>query len=198
VRRTLLVRHAQSTWNAQGRWQGWADPPLSPEGERQATAGAERLTELGPFEAVAASDLTRARQTAELLTSRPVLIEPALREYDAGEWSGLTRDQIADQWPGELERWDQGELGAPPGGEDRRSFEARLQAGIRRVLPAAAGQVLIVTHGGVLRALARAAGAADLRAGHLAGYWGCATERGLFPQEAVDLLDGSAPVPLSL
>ena len=196
----LLLRHAQSVWNAAGLWQGWADPPLSADGEQQARQAASRLADHAPFDLVVSSDLIRARRTAELLVetlglTAPHLIETGLREYDVGVWCGCTREEIEARWPGQIERFGRGELGAP-GGEDRASFDARVVAAGQRVGGAAqaagARQVLVVAHGGVVRALARAAGRAEYRVGHLAGYWGRHTAGGLFPMEPVDLLDGES------
>jgi broad specificity phosphatase PhoE len=90
--RLLCIRHAQSTWNAAGRWQGQADPPLSEQGLRQAEALAERLRGEGwPLRALLTSDLARARETAARLGAAFDLDpEPwaALREADLGLWSG--------------------------------------------------------------------------------------------------------------
>jgi len=101
VTRMLLARHGQSEWNALGRWQGQADPPLSELGRQQARAAADRL---GTVDAIVSSDLERALATAaiiaEVLGVGPVLVEPRLRERSAGEWSGLTRDEIEADWPG--------------------------------------------------------------------------------------------------
>src|SRR5919109_2812903 len=102
--RLLLVRHGESTWNAQSRWQGQADPPLSPFGERQAEDATVRLAESASITAVWTSDLVRARRTGELIAKRlgldAVHDEPRLRERDVGAWSGLTRDEIEARWPG--------------------------------------------------------------------------------------------------
>ena len=87
----LIVRHGQSTWNALGRWQGHADPPLSEFGERQAEAAATHLHL--EFDAVVASDLQRAYRTAELATGERDDVTRCVefRERNAGEWEGLTR-----------------------------------------------------------------------------------------------------------
>ena len=102
--RVLLVRHGQSEWNAAGRWQGQADPPLTDLGRHQALHAARNL---GVVDAVVASDLQRASETAliiaEALGVGPVVLEPGLRERDAGEWSGLTRAEIERDWPGYLD-----------------------------------------------------------------------------------------------
>lgn len=196
----LLLRHAQSAWNAEARWQGWADPPLSPDGEEQARAAAARLAGEGPpFDLVVTSDLHRARQTGELLAAglgldRPGLVEADLREHHVGAWSGLTRSEIAERWPDLLARWEGGELVTPPGGEDWIAFQERVVAAGRRVAASVPrdARILVVAHGGVLRALAVAAGHPPRRIGHLAGYWGSHAGDGFQPAAPVDLLDGDA------
>jgi probable phosphoglycerate mutase len=195
----LLLRHAQSVWNEAGRWQGWADPPLSAVGAGQVRQAAGRLAVEPAFDRVVSSDLLRARRTAELLAEAldlniPVTVEVGLREYDVGAWSGCTREEIEARWPGAVESFGRGEIAAPPGGEDREEFDARVVAASKRVAvatqAAGAGRVLVVAHGGVVRTLARAAGRAQYRVGHLAGYWGDLTAGGLFPDRPVNLLDG--------
>jgi probable phosphoglycerate mutase len=195
----LIVRHAQSTWNAEGRWQGQADPPLSDLGERQARAAARRLAAEDRFDLVVSSDLIRATRTGALIASELGLesslrIEVGLREYDVGAWSGCTRDEIEERWPGDLVRFSQGELDSPGAGESRLAFDVRVaDAGRSLASQAVAGgaqRVLVVAHGGVIRSMARRAGLPDQRTGHLAGYRGSFEEDGLFPSEAVDLLEG--------
>ena len=197
----MLLRHAESVWNATGRWQGWADPPLSAAGEQQTRRAAARLASEEPFDLVVSSDLVRARRTAELLAealdlAAPHLIEAAWREYDVGEWSGLTREQIESRWPGDIAKFAQGEISNPPGGESRPEFEARVIATSRQLAEKAAsegiGAMLIVVHGGVVRALARATGQTESGVGHLAGYRGWHAEGGLFLTKSVNLLDEEA------
>jgi len=196
----LLVRHAQSEWNALGLWQGQADPPLSAEGRQQARAAAVRIASepwFDGFDLVVSSDLARAVQTAEIVAADlgldvlPVL-DTGLREYGAGEWSGRTLAEIEALWPGEVERFTQGLVSSPPGGEDRRSFDARVAQSARRITALAdgtgAGAVLVVAHGGVVGAVARSAGLVRRHTGHLAGYRGRHDGRGLFPEESVDLV----------
>jgi broad specificity phosphatase PhoE len=197
----LLLRHAQSEWNALGLWQGQADPPLSAHGRRQAAVAATRIASelwFDGFDLVVSSDLARAAQTAEILGEElgldhsPVLDE-GLREYDAGEWSGHTLAEIEARWPGEVERFTQGLVSSPPGGEDRRSFDARVAEAAHRLAALAdrtgARGLLVVAHGGVVGAVARSAGLVRAHTGHLAGYRGRHDERGLFPEEPVDLLE---------
>ena len=101
--RILLVRHGESEWNSVGRWQGQADSPLSDLGRQQAKVASRAL---GQLDLVVCSDLQRAQVTAEIIASElgvgPVVIDAGLRERDAGEWSGLTRTEIHEQWPGYL------------------------------------------------------------------------------------------------
>lgn len=177
-----FIRHALSVWNVEGRWQGQADPPLSKVGREQARAAAAGL---GPVRLVITSDLERARHTGQLLApGAPHLTEPLLREFDVGEWSGRTRAEIERTWPGELAAFDAGALPAPPGGEARSDFDARVRSAAERVRQLVAGAVsgvgtaraagtaatLVVSHGGVVRAWARLLGCGDRHVGHLCGY----------------------------
>jgi len=169
--RVLMLRHGQSEWNAERRWQGWADPPLTDLGVAQAHAAAERLQGLG-LEAVATSDLRRARMTAEVIADRlqlaSVLVDPDLRERDVGQWSGLTTDEIEARWPGQLDAWRQGRLASPPGGE-ADMLPCVLPAIERRL---ATGQAwLVVAHGGVIHAVDRHLGADPTPVYNLCGRW---------------------------
>jgi probable phosphoglycerate mutase len=166
--RILLVRHGQSTWNADGRWQGQADPPLSRLGQAQASS-ASSSSELDGVEAWWTSDLERARDTAELLMAGrgAVVLEPRLRERHAGEWEGLTRAEIDAGWPGFL-----ADHKRPSGWEDdalllERAFAAITDIAVRDP----GGRAVVVTHGGVVRALERRFGAEDLPVPNLGGRW---------------------------
>ena len=192
----LLLRHGQSTWNAEGRWQGQSDPPLSDLGREQAKEAAEKLTELG-VTAVVTSDLDRARTTGRILADALGLDPPAehrdLREYDVGDWEGLTRPEIEVGWPDQLAAWKEGRLLATPGGETRSAFLQRTMAGLRRVAAAdELGDVaVVVTHGGVIRAAEQVTGAERQAViGNLAGRWFLASRDGdLEPGEPTNLLD---------
>ena len=169
--RLLLVRHGESTWNAVSRWQGQADPPLSPFGERQAEDAGARLAELATITAVWASDLVRARRTAELVAGHlgiaTVREEPRLRERDVGSWSGLTRDEIEERWPGYL-----ASRRSPPDFEGDDELLARTRAGLAAAVDANdPGDVLVVTHGGVIRTIERSLGAIPERLPNLGGRW---------------------------
>lgn len=175
--RLLLLRHGQSIWNAEERWQGWADPPLSPLGVRQAAAAARWLAGSGePFAVVACSDLVRARRTAEIVAEglglAPVAVDPGLRERDVGDWTGLTTAEIARRWPEELVAWRAGRSQSTPGGEAEPAFVARLLAGLARLAAGpATGPAVVVTHGGAIRALERHVGSAVSPVPNLCGRW---------------------------
>lgn len=171
----LVLRHAQSAWNAAGWWQGWADPPLSALGRAQARAAAPRLAGRVTLGQVVTSDLQRAEETARIIGDAvapgvAVTVDSGWREHGVGAWSGLTRERIEQRWPGLLDRWDRGELDAPPGGERRIDFDARLLCALDRSARDATGRrCLVVSHGGVVRSLARQLHQPVDRIGNLAG-----------------------------
>ncbi|MDQ1403286.1 MAG: 2,3-bisphosphoglycerate-dependent phosphoglycerate mutase [Actinomycetota bacterium] len=174
--RVLLLRHGQSTWNAQGRWQGWADPPLSDAGETQAKAAAALLAGFR-FDRVVSSDLERARRTAEIISAEldlgDVLIEEGLRERDVGEWSGKTRPEIDELWPGAMQAWREGRLERPPGGESVAEMTARIIPTIERLSgdEDAGGMVLALTHGGVIHLVERHYQGDQSATANLCGRW---------------------------
>ncbi|MFA5883717.1 MAG: histidine phosphatase family protein [Acidimicrobiia bacterium] len=149
--RILLVRHGQSTWNAEGRWQGQADPPLSDLGVEQAEAAARVLERI---DAVWSSDLERANRTARILSgphALAVTADPRVRERAAGPWTGLTRDEIEAQFPGHL-----ADGRRPPGYEDDEALAARALAALRDFATALDGGTgVVVTHGGVILTVER-------------------------------------------
>jgi probable phosphoglycerate mutase len=170
-RRLLLVRHGESTWNAVSRWQGQADPPLSPFGERQAEDAGARLAEIATITAVWASNLVRARRTGDLIAKHlgiaQVREEPRLRERDVGAWSGLTRDEIEERWPGYLAA-----RRSPPDFEGDDELLARTRAGLAAAIDGSGpGDMLVVTHGGVIRTIERSLGAIPERLPNLGGRW---------------------------
>lgn len=162
----LIARHGESDWNRDRRWQGHADRPLTERGREQSRALAERLAhiELG---GIYASDLRRARETAEAVAERLGLdmqIEPALREVDVGSWSGLTREEAEQRFPEGFRRWRSG----LPGWDDGETYEAmakRVLDAVQRIADEhEGGRVLIVSHGGPIRALHAATLGLDLHA----------------------------------
>lgn len=190
--RLLLLRHAQSTWNAERRWQGWADAPLSELGREQSRAMAAWLEGLGvPFTAVVSSDMERsletARTVAALLGLGEVAVEPGLRERDVGDWSGRTADEIEDLWPGAIGAWRAGRLDRPPGGEHEPSFVRRVMTAVERLAAGDAGPLLVVTHGGVIRAVERHLGGDPRSTPNLSGRWLSTGGSGLVLEDAVAL-----------
>lgn len=149
--RVLLVRHGQSTWNAEGRWQGQADPPLSEVGERQAEEAAGRVDRP---DAIWSSDLARARRTAETIGTRhdvEVRTDPRLRERHGGLWQGRTRAEIEAEWPGFLGTGER-----PDGYETDAQVTARVLDALADVAREHGGEtVFVATHGGVVRAMER-------------------------------------------
>jgi broad specificity phosphatase PhoE len=177
--RVLLVRHGQSEWNAVGRWQGQADPPLSDLGRQQARSAARSL---GTVDAIFASDLQRAALTAAIISEElgvgPVVLDPDLRERDAGEWSGLTRAEIDERYPGYLEdRTDEhkgfaGGPRRPPGWEPDDAVLERAHAALKSIhLAVGPGEVLGVTHGGLIYVLEGHLGGGFARLANGGGRW---------------------------
>jgi broad specificity phosphatase PhoE len=171
----LVVRHGESTYNAEDRWTGQDDPPLSDAGRAATERLAEELGDVA-FTRIASSDLRRSRETAEILAARlelPTPIQvPELRERQMGEWTGLTKDEIDRQWPGWRDRWKEDELLELPGGEHRDDFDARVLAALR-ALGEELGpdeRLLVVGHAGTLRALDRHVTSIDRRP-NLAVVW---------------------------
>src|SRR4051812_27124473 len=121
--RLVLVRHGQSTYNAQMRLQGQADPPLSDAGRAEALALRDALP---AFEQVVSSDLQRARETAALLGYPAATLDPRWREIDVGEWEGRSLTEFSD----EVERsWRGGPL-TPEGGESWGQFVTRVGSAV--------------------------------------------------------------------
>jgi probable phosphoglycerate mutase len=161
----LIARHGESDWNVEGRWQGHADRPLSERGRDQAAALAERLVGKG-VEAIYSSDLRRARETAETVGARlglPVRARRELREVDVGSWSGLTRAEAEERFPDGFARWQAGGAGWEDG-EVYEDMSDRIVTAVRRIAAEhQGGRVLVVTHGGPIRALHAAALGLDVQ-----------------------------------
>lgn len=153
--RLLLVRHGSTALTEQRRYSGRGDVPLSPEGEAQAKAVAERIAALlarsdGPSPVVVTSPLARCRRTAEVIADRidaSVLVEDGLTECDFGVWEGLTFAEVRQVWPEELDAWLASTQVAPPGGESFAQVAARVRPVIARLTAEYAGRVVVVvTH----------------------------------------------------
>jgi probable phosphoglycerate mutase len=154
-----LARHGETEWNAAGRIQGHTDTPLNEAGRDQARGIAEKLQKKN-VGAVAASDLTRARETAEIVAKGLRLAKPSidtgLRERQLGAFEGLTREELRERFPVEWDAYKRDHANTPPGGEPWDSFFERITGCVRGLATRLARKdrpALIVTHGGVLKAL---------------------------------------------
>ncbi len=162
----LLTRHGQSTWNAEQRWQGQADPPLSNHGREQASFAATRI---GVTDAIVSSPQDRALSTAMIISEAngvgPVLVHQDLRERSAGSWSGLTRDDIEANYPGWL---DDGRR--PDDFETDDELLGRVLPALRQIAHEMRGAtVLVLCHGGVIKAVEEHHGLEDGRVPNLSG-----------------------------
>ncbi|NWG15328.1 MAG: histidine phosphatase family protein [Chloroflexi bacterium] len=157
IKRILLIRHGQTDWNMEGRWQGSLPVPLNDIGRAQARALAAHLRE-SPIRAIYSSDLPRALETAQLLGAA-LGVQPTpdvrLREFDLGIFQGLKRDEMMARYPAEwasfnADYWDY----SIPGGESRRALQRRMWEAWQDVVARDEGpEVAIVSHGGALRLL---------------------------------------------
>lgn len=152
-----VIRHGESTWNADGRYQGQTDVPLSAVGRLQAASLAERLTGQ-EFGAVYSSDLLRASQTAQAVAERlagapPVQLDPGLREISVGELAGLMMTDIRQRFPEYLSALQADPWATRrPGGESMADLYDRCGAAFHVLRERHPGQrVLVFTHGGVVR-----------------------------------------------
>jgi broad specificity phosphatase PhoE len=163
----LLVRHGETDWNAAGRLQGHTDRPLSDYGRKQARRLAEELA-AEEFDAIYASDLARARETAEIvaeLLHLPVGLDPDLREKNWGTWEGLTSTERLDV---ELV------------GESTEQHQRRMLAALGRIAAKHPyGRVLVVTHGGSMRRVQTEALGFALPVVENCGIWACGWENGV-------------------
>jgi broad specificity phosphatase PhoE len=150
-----LARHGESDWNVERRWQGHADRPLTERGRAQAEALAEKLAGVH-LDAVYASDLRRAWETAQVVAAPrglEVVRLPELREVDVGSWSGFTRDECADRFPDAFLRWQEGGSGWDDG-ESYEDMGVRIVGAVQRLAAEHPdGAILVVSHGGPIRAV---------------------------------------------
>lgn len=157
----ILIRHGETDWNRELRFQGQVDVSLNGIGHEQARRVAQRLAGQ-PAHRLYASDLLRTQQTAQpiaMQTGLAVASDAGLREQNFGQVDGMRVDDIKAQHPKAWEDWLRfQEDYAMPGGETTRQFHARVMDAVRRIVAAHAGQTLVVvTHGGVLDMVYRTA-----------------------------------------
>jgi probable phosphoglycerate mutase len=155
----IVIRHGETDWNRQQRFQGQIDVPLNAVGRAQAGRLALRLAS-ETFDVVVASDLQRARATAEAAArGRSIEADPLWREQSFGVLEGLDAPTIVEQHPQLWTSWlrHDADFALPGGGESVRMFHERVLRGLQRVVKAHAGRcVAVFTHGGVLDMLWRA------------------------------------------
>ncbi len=164
-----LVRHGETDWNRELRFQGHLDAPLNALGLRQAQRLGQHLAAHAP-RPLLASDLLRTRQTAEPLAGQwqtPALPEALWREQAFGVVEGLTWQDIRERHPEIVAGWQRHDPDfAPPGGESRRQFHARVmqavQALVQRCRDTGWTAPVVVSHGGVLDMIYRSASGQDL------------------------------------
>lgn len=150
--RLYLIRHAESTWNAEGRVQGQSDPPLSERGRAQAARLADRFRDSGAT-ALYCSPLQRARRTAERIAEAAGLslqIDDRLKEHNMGLFTGLVWQDIVQKHPEFAQAWLERALDMP-GGEKHETFRARAAGVMSEIVTQHPdGKVVVVTHGGIL------------------------------------------------
>lgn len=171
----LVLRHGRSEWNAIRRWQGSFDSPLDHVGRAQARGVADELASLGRrWYGPVASTLARAAETAAIIGDKLGLAEPRLDhrliEAHAGEWQGMTPDEIDAAYPGWLD-----EHRRPPGFEAYEQVVARATAALVEIARTDAigpdEAALIVSHSGLIRSVVRSLGFNDQRIPNLGGVW---------------------------
>jgi len=157
--RILLARHGETPWNAEGRYQGQIDIPLSPVGEAQARALGERLRDV-PIDRAVASPLSRARRTAELALGEErvsmLQLDADIQEIAHGEWEGLLAGEIGDKDPARLRAWrEEPDTVLMPGGESLRQVLDRSWRGLVRATEGLGKDdtLLVVAHDAVNRVL---------------------------------------------
>lgn len=156
-KKILFLRHGETDWNAQLRYQGSMDIPLNSAGEKQAAVAAARLKNWVPDQ-WAVSPLKRAWRTAEIIAEKcnwnlePQVLD-GLREVAFGEWEGRQIGDVIKTYGDVYRRWrDDPGSWTPPGGESLRTVEKRVMDSLKPLLDSQGSRILIVAHGGVIRA----------------------------------------------
>jgi broad specificity phosphatase PhoE len=177
----LLVRHGETDWNRDGRWQGGSDTHLNDLGREQAHALAHQLD--GSIDVLYSSDLARARETAEIVASKlglDVRVDPRLRERSFGSWEGLTTPEIEERFAESHRRWQSGEGAGADDAEAFEDFFARVTEFLADVLRLHPGQeVLVISHGGSIRVIHALAAGVDYVRDHrlIPGVPNCSVAR---------------------
>jgi broad specificity phosphatase PhoE len=151
----ILARHGETDWNREGRWQGHSDTSLNELGREQARQLADELA--GEVDVVYSSDLSRARETAEIIGARlglDVEVDSRLRERSFGSWEGLTHPEVEERDAEALARWHAGEGYGALDAEPHDAFAERMTGFLHDVLKRHPGErILVITHGGSMRVI---------------------------------------------
>ena len=157
--RVFVVRHGETAWNVEGRFQGQMDTKLNARGIVQAELLAERLKN-HKFEAVLTSPHSRAKVTAETIAEKTgnseVTIIEELTEINHGDWEGCLADEISSKWPEILKKWHtEPEIAKMPGatGESLEDISRRCVPAVERTLSKYKGDVLLASHDAVIKVL---------------------------------------------
>lgn len=154
--RFFIIRHGETPWNVQGRFQGRNDIPLNERGLEQARAAAKALKGVS-FDALWSSPLSRALETARAVAqnrSQEVRTHPGLLEISHGLWEGLLASDVEERWPGVLERWHTApHTVAMPDGETLLEVQKRTLQALEDIRQAGGEQVLIAAHDAVIKVL---------------------------------------------
>jgi broad specificity phosphatase PhoE len=173
MNRVYIARHGESIWNAERRWTGHGDPPLSDAGRAQAREACTALSG-HHFDAVGSSSLVRALETASIIASSLGLpqLKP-IRHFDerfAGSLSGMSSAEIETHWPGFLDQWRSGVPVEIPCGESWHAFVDRVFVGLG-LLETVPGRILVVSHMGVQRAIEHGLGKPLAWYDNVEGLW---------------------------
>jgi len=177
----LLVRHGETDWNRDGRWQGGSDTRLNDLGREQARALADELD--GNIDAVYSSDLARARETADIVAAKlglEVRLDPRLRERGFGSWEGLTTIEIEERFTDAHRRWLAGEGAGADDAETFEDFSTRVEDFLSDVLRLHPGkEILVISHGGSIRVIHALAAGVDYVRDHrlIPGVPNCSVAR---------------------
>ena len=152
--RLILVRHGETKWTAERRYQGHCNTPLTAQGCRHA-AKAARALQAVPVDFIYSSTLGRARETAQFIKKilrRPVRHDSRLNELSFGRWEGRTAREIMRAGDRTYRAWIAGRKVSPPGGETLASFQKRTARFLREICLRHKGKtVVLVSHGGTIK-----------------------------------------------
>jgi len=155
--RLIIVRHAEAVGNKIREFHGWTDEGITEKGKLQASIVAERLKNM-PVDVIYSSSMKRTMETARYIAEAknlPVIPVDDLKEINGGLWEGMTWSELARKYPNEYDTWEnKPHIHQMPGGESMECFQKRVVSAVMRILEKEAGKnILIVTHGTVIRAL---------------------------------------------